>query len=77
MSERIHPSEMANRPPIQQIEYIDEHGNPHTFTIGCGCTRILEVAENGEVCFIPWVEVWDGEKLLARFCQHKLEHIFY
>jgi hypothetical protein len=68
---------MKDRPPIRMICYIDAQGNPHTFTVGRGCTEIREVEENGEMAFIPWVEVWDGDKLLARFNQHKLEHIIY
>lgn len=70
-------SEMINRPPIQMICYTDAQGNPHTFTVGLDCAEIREVQENGEMAFIPWVEVWRGEKLVARFSQHKLEHIIY
>jgi hypothetical protein len=68
---------MESRPPIHSICYISAEGNPHTFTRGLGCTDIREVEENGELAFIPWVEVWDGEKLLFRANQHKLEHIVY
>lgn len=68
---------MSERPPVQMISYIDAQGNPHTFTVGCGCSEIRETQECGEQAFIPWVEVWNGDKLLARFCQHKLEGIFY
>ena len=68
---------MINRPPVQMICYTDAQGNPHTFTVGCGCTEIWETEENGEYAYVPWVEVWDGDRLLARFNQHKLEHIIY
>lgn len=69
---------MINRPPVQQICYIDEHGNPHTFVAGSPyCTEIREVEEAGDSAFVPWVEVWNGDKLIARFNQHKLEHILY
>ena len=68
---------MINRPPIHEITYIDMQGNPRTFTVGCGCTEIREVEENGEFAFIPWVEVWSGEKILFRASQHKLERIIY
>ena len=68
---------MINRPPIHMICYMDAQGNPHTFTVGCGCTEIREVEENGEYAFIPFVEVYDGDNLLFRASQHKLEHIVY
>lgn len=68
---------MINRPPIHMICYMDAQGNPHTFTVGCGCTEIREVEENGEYAMIPFVEVYDGEKLIFRSSQHKLEHIVY
>jgi hypothetical protein len=68
---------MINRPPVQQICSIDENGNPGTYTVGRGCTEIREVEEPGEYALIPWVEVWDGERLIARFNQHKLESIIY
>lgn len=66
-----------NRPPIREICYFSAEGNPHTFAVGKGCTEIREIEENGELAFIPWVEVWDGDKLLFRANQHNLEHIFY
>jgi hypothetical protein len=68
---------MINRPPIQRIVYTDANGNPHTFALGMTCTEIREVEENGEMAFIPWVEVWNEEKLVFRSNQHKLEHIIY
>ena len=68
---------MINRPPIKEICYISAEGNPHTFIVGLQCTEIREVEENGEMAFIPWVEVWHGERLLFRSNQHKLEHIVY
>ena len=68
---------MIDRPPIHMISYITTEGNPCSFTVGCGCTEIREIEENGEYAFVPWVEVWNGERLLARFNQHKLEHIIY
>lgn len=64
------------RPPIKEICYTRE-GNPHEFIVGRNCTEIREVQEYGEYAFIPWVEVWNSDKLLARFCQHNLEYIFY
>ena len=67
-----------NRPPVHKICYISAEGNPHTFSVGnCGITELREVEENSEYCVIPWLEVWAGDKLLARFNQHKLEHILY
>ena len=68
---------MIDRPPIHMISYITTEGNPCSFTVGCGCTEIREIEESGEYAFVPWVEVWNGERLLARFNQHKLEHIIY
>ncbi len=68
---------MISRPPIERITYISAEGNPHPYQVGMGCTEIREVEENGEYCLIPWAEVWDGDQLLARFNQHKLEHIIY
>jgi hypothetical protein len=44
---------MINRPPVQQICFIDENGNPGTYTVGRGCTEIREFEENGEYAFIP------------------------
>lgn len=68
---------ILGRPPVRMICYNDANGNPHTFSVGLNCTRIVETQEKGELDFIPWVEVWDSDKLIARFNQHKLEHIFY
>jgi hypothetical protein len=36
-----------------------------------------QMSEQKEFCFIPWLEVFDGESLIARFNQHKVEHILY
>jgi hypothetical protein len=77
--------DVKNRPPIRMICYIDSHGNPHEFNVGSRyefkgtdvVTEIREVGEYGEYTMIPWVEVWSGINLIARFNQHKLEHIFY
>lgn len=69
---------MDNRPPVSMITYISAEGNPHSIVVGCnGVTAIREVEEDGEYAAIPWVEVWAGPELRARFNQHKLEHIFY
>ena len=68
---------MNSRPPIQRITYISSEGKQHNFIVGCGCTEIREVEESGEYTFIPWVEVWNGEKLLFRANQHTLERIIY
>ena len=68
---------MIDRPPIKIIGWTDENGNPRSFTVGCNCTAILEVEESGEYSFIPLVSVWQGETLLARFNQHKLDQIYY
>ncbi len=68
---------MINRPPVREIIYTTAEGNPGVFFVGCNCTEIREVEESGEFCFIPWVEVWEGEKLIFRANQHKLEHIRY
>jgi hypothetical protein len=72
------PTEMLKRPPIESICYISAEGNPHQFIVGRGgVTFIGETQENSEYCLIPWIEVWDGEKIVARFNQHKVEHILY
>jgi hypothetical protein len=68
---------MTDRPPIQSICYIDAQGNPNTFNKGLNCTEIREVEECGDMSFVPWVEVYRGDTLVARFNQHKLEHILY
>ena len=74
----MNPSErMAIRPPVLMVCYNDAQGNPQTYTVGYGCTEIRETEEYAEFAAIPWVEIWDGERLLARFNQHKLEHILY
>ena len=72
------PSAMGSRPPIQQISYLDADGNQREYIVGRGfVTAIRETNEAGEFCYIPWVEVWAGETLLARFSQNKLERIIY
>ena len=68
---------MNNRPPVRTICHIDAQGNPRTFTAGSDCTEIRETEENGEYTMMPWIEVWSGDQLIARFNQHKLEYIFY
>ena len=69
---------MAERPAIDMIAYTSVEGNPHSLVVGYnGITEIREVNESGEYSFIPWVEVWAGDRLHARFNQHKLDHIFY
>jgi len=72
------PTPMSDRPSVQKICYISPEGNPSEFILGRGgVTDIRETEENGEYSTIPWLEVWAGENLLARFNQHKLEHIIY
>ena len=69
---------MINRPAVRMICYTDAQGNPGVFSVGGGdVSEIRETEENGEMAWIPWVEVWNGEKLLFRSNQHKLEHIIY
>jgi hypothetical protein len=68
---------LKNRPPIRMICLITGDGNPHEFTVGSNATEIREVEEPGEYSFVPWVEVYNGDILVARINQHKLEHIFY
>jgi len=69
---------MIARPPVQRICYISAEGNPHVFIAGRdGITELREVEEYSEYCAIPWLEVWAGDQLVARFNQHKLEHILY
>ena len=69
---------MKNRPPARSICFISPEGNPCEYIVGRGgVTELREVEESGEYSRIPWVEVWASESLLARFNQHKLEHIFY
>lgn len=68
---------LSIRPPIKYICF-SEAEDDHRYTVGsCGVTEIKETQECGEYSHIPWVEVWAGEKLLARFSQHKLDGIFY
>lgn len=72
------PTPISERPPIESICYISAEGNPHQFVVGQGGISFIgETEENGEYCMIPWLEVWDGEHIVARFNQHKVEHIFY
>ena len=71
-------SPMSSRPPVRMICYYSAEGNPHQFVAGAGgITELREVQECSEFCYIPWIEVWAGDQLRARFNQHKLEHIFY
>jgi hypothetical protein len=65
------------RPPISRITYMTAEGNPGIFDVGANCTEIRETEEYGEYTAIPWVEVWNGDKLMFRSNQHKLEHIIY
>ena len=63
---------------MREISFIDSQGYPRFHIVGqAGITAIKEVEESGEFCYIPWIEVWAGETLVARFCQHKLERIAY
>lgn len=72
------PTPISSRPAIVEICYISADGNPHTLRVGSnGITEIRETQEGGEYCLIPWLEVWAGDTLTARFNQHKIEHIFY
>ena len=72
------PTPMAERPPITKICYTSAEGNPYVFIVGRdGITEIRETQECSEYCHIPWLEVWAGEALRARFNQHKVEHIIY
>jgi hypothetical protein len=66
------------RPPIHSITFISAEGNPYERIVGRnGITQIKETEENGEYCLIAWVEVWQGDDLLSRHPQNKLEHIIY
>lgn len=72
------PTPIAQRPPVERICYISAEGNPHVFIVGRdGVTDIRETEEGAEYCYIPWLEVWAGDAMLARFNQHKVEHIIY
>jgi hypothetical protein len=69
---------MNNRPAILEVGFYSTAGNPHNYVVGkAGITEIKETEECGEYASIPWVEVYAGNELIARFCQHKLEHIYY
>ncbi len=71
-------SSMHERPPIRAIGYTTSEGNPAQFIVGRDSVlEIREVGELSEYAIIPWVEVWAQSRLLARFNQHKLDHIFY
>lgn len=71
------PTPMENRPKIARVTFISPEGNLCSYIVGRDTTEIRETQESGEFCFIPWLEVWDGEHLIARFNQHKVEHIIY
>ena len=49
----------------------DENGNPLDYIVGKNCSRIESYLENGEYCGIPYIRVWDGDKRIIEFCQHK------
>ena len=68
---------IVERPPIERITYISAEGNPCIYAVGVNATEIRETEECSECCMIPWLEVWDGESLIARFNQHKVELILY
>jgi hypothetical protein len=65
------------RPPISAVWYTSLEGNPCCYRVGQGVTRIVETKEMAEYTFVPWVEIWDGDSLIARFNQHKLDAIVY
>lgn len=69
---------LSNRPPVHCIGFTSQRGNPHEYRVGqSGVTEICEVLEDAEYARIPWVEVYSGDVLVARFNQHKLDSIFY
>ena len=77
-------SVMTSRPAVRMICYTDAGGNPQEIWVdgrvtynGDVVTEIREVEEYGEFCAIPWVEIYSSDKLLARFCQHRLDRVFY
>lgn len=54
--------------PAQQIAY----------RIGdCDITRIEIVNKEGMYSYIPYVRVWQGDKLFAEFCQHNLVGVWF
>lgn len=68
---------MKNRPKIAEVCFYSAEGNPQQFVVGRNCTEIRETQEEAEVCYVPWLEVYADDRLVARFNQHKVEHIFY
>ena len=56
----------------------DAYGNPVDFRVGIGAvTRIEACEKNGEYCMIPYIRVWDGEKCMCEFSQHKANFIVF
>ena len=51
--------------PIDSIHW-DEEGDPN-FTVGRqGVTEIRAYGEPGEHCFLPWLAVFIGERIICR-----------
>lgn len=42
-----------------------------------GVTRIEATYKSGEYSHIPYVRVWQGDKPLAEFCQHKIVGVYF
>lgn len=48
------------------------------WTLGVnGITEIKIVQKEGPMSFIPYVQVWRGEKLFAEYCQHNIFGVLY
>jgi hypothetical protein len=40
-------------------------------------TRIMAVDETGEISYVPWFEVWKGDRLFARVNASYVSEVFY
>jgi hypothetical protein len=49
-----------------------------SYTVGrYEVTKISAVDEQGEMAYVPWFEVWKGDRLLARINASYVSEVFY
>lgn len=72
---------MTTTQPIKSIRVygpIGEYGDMETYYVGeKDVTEIRAVQKEGSMSYIPYVQVWKGEKLFAEFCQHNITGVYF
>ncbi len=54
-----------------------EYGEVERYQIGTDVTEIKETQREGQMSYIPYVEVWKGDKKFAEFCMHNIVGVYY